>query len=152
MISIEGLSKKLNRKTGLVMQMMKKRGYLDADGKPERWCIEGKIMSKEGKITRRGELLLVDEIGMGKISDTDLKKFFDKPGLWLCIGLPLSYKPFEYGKYYSAEDIISWYHANPDAEMKIDISDEEPMFSLDGYDFSNDPNPVFTLSVPEVYD
>ena len=126
MISIEELAAKLIRKEAVLRRMMKSRGYLDENGEPSAWCVEGKILTQDGKVCKRGEILLVAEIGIGKIPDAELKEFLAKAEWWKCWAIPSDEGVwpgrFREGESYTAEDIIKWYHDNQNVRMELDYN------------------------------
>ena len=136
MITIEELAGKICRKPAAVMRMMKSRGYLDEDGNPSGWCIEGKIMSEDGRISKRGETLLVAELGIGKIPRAELEKFLSKADWWQCHGCleSFAFKPEEF---YTADEIINRYYKLPNVSAEIVYQEDEESILVIGEYFFN---------------
>ncbi|MBO4319454.1 MAG: hypothetical protein J5857_03190 [Treponema sp.] len=137
MITIEELAARLCRKPASVIRRMKSRGYLDENGKPSTWCIEGKIMSEDGRISKRGESLLSTELGIGKIPKAELKTFLSKSECWACHG-KFETGAFVDGKIYTSDQIIDRYYRLQEVQLKIDCLEDEPGFSIG--------NCLFTMS------
>ena len=129
MITIEELAARLCRKPAVVIRMIKSRGYLNENGEPAAWCIEGNIMTADGKISKRGEILLTAEIGIGKIPKSEFKKFLAKSEWWTCHG-KFETGAFVDGKVYTADQIIDRYYRLPEVQIIIDCLENEPGFSI----------------------
>ena len=71
MITVEELAEELNRATWAVEKMLKNRGYLKKNGDPTKYCINSGYMNKNGLITKAGESVFIDDLGIKEASEED---------------------------------------------------------------------------------
>ena len=64
MITISELADILNRKEGMVILMMRNRDYLKKNGDPKKWCVDAGYMRADGMITKKGERMLIEDLGI----------------------------------------------------------------------------------------
>ena len=64
MITISELADILNRKEGMVIRMMRNRGYLKKNDDPKKWCVDEGYMRADGMITKKGERTLIEDLGI----------------------------------------------------------------------------------------
>ena len=64
MITISELADILNRKEGMVIRMMRNRGYLKKNDDPKKWCVDAGYMRADGMITKKGERILIEDLGI----------------------------------------------------------------------------------------
>ena len=64
MITISELADILNRKEGMVILMMRNRDYLKKNGDPKKWCVDAGYMRADGMITKKGERILIEDLGI----------------------------------------------------------------------------------------
>lgn len=66
MAYISDLAKELNKKEGIVINMLKKRGYLKENGTPRKATINSGLMREDGFIYKKGIEQFMKELGMEK--------------------------------------------------------------------------------------
>ena len=62
MAYISDLANELNKKEGIVINMLKKRGYLKDNGTPRKATINSGLMREDGFIYKKGVDVFVEEL------------------------------------------------------------------------------------------
>lgn len=77
MAYISDLAEELNRTEGMVIKMLKTRGYLKENGDPRKATIDAGLMREDGFIYKKGWNIFVEELGykesVRKVKDSSKK-------------------------------------------------------------------------------